>query len=421
MNVLVIGSGGREHALARYINASPGCGRLYCAPGNPGTARLGNNVNIDISQHKEVSEFAKENEISLVIIGPEQPLAEGLADSLRIDGVKVFGPDMKAAMLETSKDFAKEFMARHNIPTAAYRSFTHNEMDSALEYLKGCPYPVVLKADGLAAGKGVIICGNYGEAKEYLEKMFDGLFKEAGKRVVIEEFLEGEEASVFAISDGRDFITLAPSQDHKRALDGDKGPNTGGMGAYAPTPVVTEEILKKIENTVIRPAIDGCAEEGNPYIGCLYAGLMIKDGDAKVVEFNARFGDPETQAVLTVFDGDLLGLLYSAAEGKLDKSKLYTRAKSNACCVIMAAGGYPGSYEKGREISGAFVENEAIVFHAGTKEEDGRLLTNGGRVLGVTAIGETLGKAIDLAYQAAYRINFEGKYFRKDIGRKGLV
>ncbi len=431
MNILLIGSGGREHALARKCADSPDT-RIYAAPGNPGilqfahAAHLGEKV-LNASHHAEVVEFCEIAAIDLVIIGPEAPLASGLADDLRARNIAVFGPSRLAAQLESSKKFAKDFMQKHGIPTAQYRSFSVQQHAEAREYVANHPLPVVIKADGLAAGKGVSVATSHREALTALDAMFDGKFGAAGHSIVVEEFMQGEEASLFAISDGERFLTLASAQDHKRIGDGDTGENTGGMGAYAPAPLVTPEILHRTEERVIAPVLAAMKQEGMPFVGCLYAGLMIDaEGNPRVVEFNARFGDPETQVICSVLDGDLTKLLHSAALGNLDPSAVRNVASGVACCVVLAAGGYPGEVRKGDEITG-IAEAEAtgaFVFHAGTAlhEEHGnkKLTTNGGRVLGVTARGENLQEAIKASYEAVSKIHFRGKTYRTDIGQKGL-
>jgi phosphoribosylamine--glycine ligase len=422
MNILLIGSGGREHALALALSKSDNCSRLFAAPGNPGIFKLAHNAVININVHSEVLAYCRDNDIGLVVIGPEQPLAEGLSDILRDAGVNVFGPSQKAAMLESSKSFAKDFMVRNGIPTADYKVFNTSEFDSAMDYLDEAKYPLVIKADGLAAGKGVIICNSVEESRDAAKQIFEGLFGDSGKSIVIEEFLSGEEASVLAITDGKEFITLASSQDHKRAYDGDAGPNTGGMGAYAPAPIITIELEEKIKQTILAPTIKSMAEEGSDFVGCLYAGLMIKDDEPFVIEFNARFGDPETEAVLSIFEGDFASLLYSAAIGNLDKNFMTSPGTQHACCIIAAAGGYPGTYGKGFPING-IDEAEisgALVYQAGTTESNSRIVSSGGRVLAVTGLGDSLKSAIDNAYTAIDKISFETMFFRKDIGAKGL-
>ncbi|MFC2130540.1 phosphoribosylamine--glycine ligase [Bacteroidota bacterium] len=423
MNTLLIGGGGRENALSYAIFHSYSNNKLFCAPGNPGISKFAESVDIYVNKHQEVIDFCKIMNIDLVVIGPEQPLADGLADSLRENNINVFGPSKKAARLESSKGFAKEFMLKHNIPTAAYKSFSLEEKGNALKYIQDLnQFPVVLKADGLAAGKGVVIAKNRNEAVDTLNSMFSGQYGEAGNSVVIEEFLIGEEASILAVTDGRKFVTLASSQDHKRIYDGDKGPNTGGMGAYSPALIVTDTLLEEVRTRILKPAIDGIADDGTPFIGCLYAGLMINDGTPKVVEFNVRFGDPETQAVLTNFRGDFTRLLHSAAIGDLDISAIDETSHGYSCCVVMASEGYPVSYPKGQIITGIDKAEKigAVVYHAGTSLIDGELKVSGGRVLGVTGKGDSLKEAVDIAYSAVKLIHFDNTYYRKDIAAKAL-
>ncbi|MBI5325996.1 MAG: phosphoribosylamine--glycine ligase [Ignavibacteriae bacterium] len=422
MNILLIGSGGREHAIAKKLSESQSTDKLYCYPGNPGIMEIGHKTDIAKMDFQQILNFCNSNSIELVVVGPEKPLAEGISDVLTCNGIKVFGPSKEASRLESSKGFAKDFMLKYNIPTANYKIFNSNDKTNAIDYLEKCNYPIVLKADGLAAGKGVIIADNIENANQAISQMFEGIFDNAGKTVVIEEFLEGEEASILAISDGNDFITLPSSQDHKRALDGDKGKNTGGMGAYSPAPVVTSTVMNKVNERILKPALDGMKREGSIFIGCLYAGLMINKGEPKVVEFNVRFGDPETQAVLSLFEGDFAGLLYSAANGNIDKSKMIDTSDKHSCCVILASKGYPDNYKKGFEIKGIdkAIKSGAIVFHSGTKRTDNILISDGGRVLGVTCVNDTLKKAVEQTYNAVSEIYFTNMYYRKDIGYKAL-
>lgn len=422
MNIFLIGSGGREHAMAYTLKNSESCDNLYCSPGNPGIFDMAVDAMIDTSDFEAIANFAIEKNIDLVVVGPEQPLADGLGDFLRCNNVNVFGPNREPAKLESSKGFAKEFMLRHNIPTAKYMKYSSDESKDAHDYIDKHSVPVVLKADGLAAGKGVFVVDTHENAHKVLDEMFAGKFKDAGKQVVIEEFLEGEEASILAITDGTDFFLMPSSQDHKRAFDGDKGENTGGMGAYAPAPIVSDILLKKIEEKIIRPTIEGMHSEDIPFIGCLYAGLMINNGEPYVIEFNVRFGDPETQPVLTLFQGDFAQLLYSAAIGKLDKSVAKLSSGESACCVVMSSEGYPNSYQKGFEISGLddIDPKNTIVFHAGTSIKNGNIISSGGRVLGVCCKGQTLKEAIDNAYLNVAKIDFKNSFYRKDIGEKGL-
>lgn len=423
MNVVVIGSGGREHAIAYKLRESKQLDELYIIPGNPGTEALGENVNLDSSNHKEIIEFCKDNKIELVIIGPEIPLVDGLADSLRNSGISVFGPNKNAAMIEGDKSFSKDLMKKYNIPTADYKVFTKSDFRIAINYLDEINYPTVIKASGLAAGKGVAICESKKEAEDYINQCFnESLFGDSGETLVIEEFLEGEETSIFAITDGDDFLLLPASQDHKRRFDGDKGPNTGGMGAYAPAPLVTDKILNEIIKQVIIPTLEAMKSEGKKYNGCLYAGLMIKNGEPSVVEYNCRFGDPETQVVLPILEGEFLELISSCAKGLINKDAISTSNKS-AVGVVAASDGYPGSYQKGLPISGIEnAENEnVIVFHAGTKMEDNNLKTNGGRVLTVTSISENnITSAKNSAYDALSKIHFEGIVYRNDISDKAI-
>jgi phosphoribosylamine--glycine ligase len=423
MNVLVLGSGGREHALAWKISKSVSLKNLFISPGNPGTAEVGKNIQIE-SGNQSIAEFCKKNNIDLVVIGPEQPLVEGLADFLRAMNIKVFGPDKKAAEIEGHKSFAKKLMTKYSVPTALYREFDFTEIEEASAYLRSITYPSVIKADGLAAGKGVIICSNFNEARNTLKEIFtDKLFGEAGNKIIIEEFLEGEEASILAITDGEDFILLPSSQDHKRIGENDTGKNTGGMGAYSPAPVMTDSLLNEVKERIIRPVLAGMKKEGRKFSGCLYAGLMITSRGPEVIEFNCRFGDPETQAVLPLIQGNFLKLLYSAADGKLDKNAV-SFSGGTAICIVAASGGYPDSYEKGFEIKGLqnINSDQLIIFHAGTVQKDNKILTSGGRVIGVTALlpEKDLQKARMLAYGALSQVKFKGMYYRRDIGMKAL-
>ncbi len=420
INVLLIGSGGREHALAWGIAKSSLLRQLFIAPGNPGTDSLGKNVSLDVSNHKAVLEFVESNDIKLTVVGPEQPLVDGIADFLEERGHIVFGPKKIPAMLEGSKEFAKDFMARHAIPTAAYNVFDQSEFDHAADYIKSQNlYPVVLKADGLAGGKGVLIPESESEAMKALEELKTGSLSSAASRLVIEEFMAGEEASVFAICDGNSFKVIGNAQDHKRVGEGDTGLNTGGMGAYSPAPIVTDELLGIVENDIIRPTIDGMKAEGNPYTGFLYVGLMITAEGPKVVEYNCRFGDPECQVIIPRLESDLLEALVASGEGKLAETDINFDSKYR-CTVVLASGGYPQSYEKGKVISGLYTVENALIFHAGTKQESDQILSNGGRVLNVVGSGDTLQEAIDQSYAAIKKISFEGSFYRSDIGAKGL-
>jgi phosphoribosylamine--glycine ligase len=421
MKVLVIGGGGREHALVWKIAQSPLVSKLYCAPGNPGTAALAENLPIGVDQLDKLLAFAYENKIDLTVVGPEQPLSLGIVDLFESHGLKVFGPSQKAAFIEGSKAFSKDLMKKYKVPTAAYGVFTNQ--NEAEAFINQTGAPIVVKADGLAAGKGVIIARTCEEAVEAVRDMLSGnAFGSAGSRVVIEEFLTGEEASFLVITDGKNIIPLASAQDHKAIFNGDLGPNTGGMGAYSPAPVVTPEIHEKAMQQVIRPTVDGMAAEGRPYRGVLYAGLMVKDGEVKTLEFNARFGDPECQPLLMRMKSDIVPVLCAVAEGNLADRNIEWHDKA-AVCVVMASEGYPGDYRKGDAISGleqAAELEDVYVFHAGTAQKDGRCVANGGRVLGVTALGTTVNAAIDAAYQGVSKISWQGVQFRTDIGKKAL-
>ncbi|RPI65793.1 MAG: phosphoribosylamine--glycine ligase [Ignavibacteriales bacterium] len=420
MNVLVIGSGGREHALAYGISKSSEPGKLFISPGNPGTALLAENV--QLTNNKEIVNFCKSGNIELVVIGPEKPLVEGLSDLLRDNNINVFGPSKAAADIEAYKSFAKNLMQKYNIPTAGYMEFSNAK--DALEYIKGKSFPVVIKADGLAAGKGVIICNDLNEAEEALKNIFDNkIFGKAGDKVIVEDFLKGEEASVLAVTDGSEFVCLPAAQDHKRISDGDKGKNTGGMGAYAPAPLVTSEVLEKVEDRIIKPVLEAMKTEGRIFTGCLYCGLMIQDGEPSVVEFNCRFGDPETQAVIPLLEGNFLELLYSSARGKINKNSVKYSGNS-AVCVVAASHGYPDFYDTGFEISGLdeIKNNDIIVFHAGTRIEHNKLVTSGGRVLGLTASSREgdLKEAKLKAYDNLRKIHYEHIYYRTDISDKAF-
>lgn len=419
--ILLIGSGGREHALAKALVASESCEKLWVALGNPGIAREAECVTLNVADHVAVEKFCMRHDVTLVVIGPEQPLAEGLADSLRAEDIDVFGPSQAAAQLETSKGFSKDFMRRHHVPTAPYRRFDAAQHVDASAYVQAHDLPVVIKYDGLAAGKGVVVATTREQALEAIDSMYQGAFGADG--VVVEGFLTGEEASVFAVCDGRDFVVLAPAQDHKRVGDGDTGKNTGGMGAYAPAPVVTPAILDAVCERIIRPVVDGMSLEGIPFVGCLFCGLMIDGNDVNVVEFNARFGDPETQAVMSVLDADVAALFASVARGSIDASTIRSTHVGFACNVVLASRGYPDTFEKGLPISGidaAEADPYVTVYHAGTRMSDDDLVTNGGRVLGVTAIGDTLAQAVARSYAACKKISFSTKYHRTDIAKRAL-
>jgi phosphoribosylamine--glycine ligase len=424
MNILIIGSGGREHALAWKAAQSPLADTVYVAPGNAGTALEPSveNVDIDISDFQAVIAFALNNEIGLTIVGPEAPLVNGVVDAFTAAGLKIFGPSRGAAQLEGSKAFTKDFLARHEIPTAAYGNFT--DIDEALGYLDEVGAPIVIKADGLAAGKGVIVAMTLDEARAAVTDMLSGnAFGEAGHRVVIEEYLDGEEASFIVMADGKHALPMATSQDHKRVGDGDTGLNTGGMGAYSPAPVVTHEIYQRIMDEVINPTISGMAKEGYPYTGFLYAGLMIMaDGTPKVIEYNCRFGDPETQPIMLRMRSDLVVHCLTALDGKLDEE---TTEWDERCSlgVVMAAGGYPGDYRTGDPISGLPDETseETKVFHAGTRMEDDKVVTAGGRVLCVTALGRNVSEAQQKAYAQVDNISWDDAFCRRDIGYRAIA
>jgi phosphoribosylamine--glycine ligase len=416
MNILLLGGGGREHALAWKLAQSPRLSTLYAAPGNPGIAQHGQLVDLDATDHRAVLDFTVRHSIGLVVIGPEAPLVDGLADNLRTIGVPVFGPNKKPAQLEGSKGFTKDLCRRAGIPTAAYVRVTSK--DGAIAALDDFALPVVIKADGLAAGKGVIIAETRNEALEALDSMFSGAFGAAGEEVVLEEFMTGEEASFFALTDGRAILPFGSAQDHKRVGDGDTGPNTGGMGAYSPARVLTPDLEAQVIETIIRPTVDTLAAEGMPYSGVLYAGLMLTAEGPKLIEYNARFGDPECQVLMTRFDGDLVDLLLAVAQGRLADQGPVQLAERAALTIVMAAKGYPGTPEKGGAIHGLdAAEREGVkVFHAGTAERDGKLVANGGRVLNVTATGDTVRAAQQAAYAAVGAIDFPSGFCRTDIG-----
>jgi len=417
MKVLVIGSGGRESAIVWKLSKSEKVSGIYCAPGNAGTACYGENVPISESEIDQLIEFVRENEIDLTVVGPEKPLVEGIVDRFVAQGLTIFGPSQKAAMLEGSKVFAKQFMSEHDIPTAPY-AVCATRADVA-EATSTKIFPYVIKVDGLAAGKGALIIKNQADLQQALIDIYEERkFGAAGDSVIVEDFLAGEELSVFAITDGSDYVLLSAAQDHKRIFDGDKGPNTGGMGAYAPAPLGTPDVLRKVEQRIIRPVLKGMQERGTPYSGVLYCGLMIQHGDPRVIEFNARFGDPETQVVIPLIKSDLADLLLSIAQGKLDAASFQISDKYTACIILVSAG-YPGDYEKGQIISGIeqlFQSRKVNIFMAGTSFDGEKYLTNGGRVLGVTVISKSLNDAILSAYNYVNIIKFDGKQYRRDIG-----
>jgi phosphoribosylamine---glycine ligase len=425
MKILVLGSGGREHALIWKLHQSPSVEKIFCAPGNPGIEQFAASVPLQANDVRGLLKFAQEEKIDLTVVGPEQPLVDGIVDVFEQHGLKIFGPGKAAAQLEGSKVFSKDFMERHHIPTAKYRSFARTDMEQALAYIEHHPLPVVIKADGLAAGKGVLICNSLQEAKRALEELMQkNIFGTAGDRVVVEEFLTGEEASVFVLTDGDQFTVLAPAQDHKRILDNDLGKNTGGMGAYAPAPAVTFDVLQRTIQEIIRPTLDGMKQESMPYRGCLFIGLILTANGPKTLEYNCRFGDPETQVVVPLIDGDLAEIFLSIAERRF-KPAMVKQHNACAVCVVMASQGYPDEYSTGKEILGLDhfkPEDGTVVFQAGTKHRHASIVTAGGRVLGVTAVGyrNELENTIRAAYKGVEQISFDGAYYRSDIGKKAL-
>jgi len=416
VNVLVVGSGGREHAIGWKLGQSDNVDRVFHAPGNGGTL---NNVPISADNLAELAKFASENNC-FTVVGPEAPLAMGIVDMFNEMGLKIFGPTKKAAQLESSKIWAKQFLKRNNIPTAAFEVF--NDAVKAKEYVNQIEHNVVIKADGLAAGKGVIVCDSKAEAEKSIDMMLvDKKFGDAGNNIIIEERIDGIEASYIALSDGKIAIPMATSQDHKRIFDNDKGPNTGGMGAYSPTPIIDKDLSQKIQEKIIDKTISSLKNEGITFKGFLYAGIMLKDGEPYVLEYNVRMGDPECQPILMRMDSDLFEYLVGSVDGTLENMPLISWKNKSAVCIVLASKGYPESYPKGEEIFGlgnAF--DDACIFHAGTKELDKKIITNGGRVLGVTALGDTLEAAIKHAYDVTEKISWENKYLRTDIGKKGL-
>ena len=420
MNIMVIGSGGREHALVAKLKESQRVAKIFCIPGNPGIGEMAECVSIDISNNDALLEFALNKEIAFTVVGPEVPLANGIVDIFAAKGLKIFGPTQKAAQIEGSKAFAKYLMEKYKIPTAGFAVFT--DAEAAKKYILEQGAPVVVKADGLAAGKGVVVAMTVEEALAAVDMiMCDNAFGQAGSQVVIEEFLVGEEASILTFTDGKTIVPMVAAQDHKRVYDNDEGPNTGGMGAYAPAPVITPAISEQVMREILQPTVDAMISEGSPYCGCLYAGLIITAEGPKVIEFNARFGDPETQVVLPLLDSDLVTVMESCVEGTLSATEIKWK-KEAAVCIVMAAGGYPSSYNTGDVIDG-IVEAEkqgAYVFHAGTASCDGQFVTNGGRVLGVTATASTIKQAVDKAYKAVGEIKFNGMHYRKDIAHRAM-
>ncbi len=423
MRVLVIGSGGREHALVWKIAQSKLAEKIFCAPGNGGISRQAECIDIKADDIPALLEFSRREKVDLTVVGPEAPLSAGIVDEFNKYKLKIFGPEKKAAQLEASKVFSKELMAKYGVPTAGFRIF--DSADEAKKYIDKIGAPCVVKADGLAQGKGVIVAKTTDEAKEAVASiMQDKVFGDAGSRVIIEECLVGQEASIIVLTDSKEVVPLASSQDHKRVFDNDEGPNTGGMGAYSPAPVVTKELFAEIMQKVIYRTIDGLAKEGIDYKGVLYAGVMVTKDGPKVMEFNVRFGDPETEAILPRLKSDLLGVMLAVSERKLSRFKNLEWDRRPCVSVVCASGGYPGNYGKGKLISGleeAEKMPDIVVFHAGTKRRDGKIFTNGGRVLGVTGLGNTIEEAISHTYRAIDKIHFDGMHYRRDIGRKALA
>ena len=422
MNILVIGSGGREHALAWKLAQSPRQPKLYAVPGNPGMAEIAECVaGVSIEDNAALVALAKEKAIDLVVVGPEVPLTNGVVDAMHAAGIKAFGPTKAAAELEGSKSFSKDLMKKYSIPTAKYEVFT--DAKAARAYVEQEGAPIVIKADGLAAGKGVIVAETLADALAAVDEILsDKAFGKAGSRVVIEEFMAGEEASLLAFTDGKAIYPMVSSQDHKRAFDGDKGPNTGGMGTYAPAPVMTPQLVEAATEQILKPVIAAMAKEGRPYAGCLYAGLMITAEGPKVVEFNARFGDPETQVVLPLLESDLVDIMLACADGTLGGMEIEWK-RGAAVCVVMASGGYPKAYRKGLPIDGLQKAKAAgaLVFHAGTAKENGQIVTAGGRVLGIVATADRVEDAVERAYKGVSAVSFEGAFYRKDIAHRALA
>ena len=415
MKIMVVGGGGREHAIIKKIKENPAVSQIFALPGNGGIAADAVCVDIGAKDIEGITKFAVENNIDFAVVAPDDPLVLGAVDALKAAGIKTFGPDKKAAIIEGSKAFSKELMKKYNIPTAAYEIFS--DMDKALEYVKTCPVPVVVKADGLALGKGVIIAETRQAAEDAVKTiMGDRIFGDSGNQVVIEEFLTGPEVSVLSFTDGKTIVPMISSMDHKRALDGDKGLNTGGMGTVAPNPYYTEDVAKTCMETIFKPTIEALNKEGRRFSGCLYFGLMITEKGPKVIEYNCRFGDPETQVVLPLLESDLLDIMLKIYDGKLDEADVRFADKC-ACCVVMASDGYPKKYDTGFEIT---MPEDKNIYVAGARIKDGRLVTGGGRVLGVTETADTLREAIDKAYETVSQVKFANAYYRHDIGARAL-
>ncbi len=421
MNILILGSGGREHAFAWKISQSPRCQKLFIAPGNAGTSKLGKNIPIDPTSFPEIGDFVVNNNVGLVVVGPEVPLAQGIRDYFdqRADlrSIPLVGPGKIGARLESSKDFAKQFMEKYEIPTAGYATFDQTQLAEGLEYIRGEQLPIVLKADGLAAGKGVVICETYQEAEQVLREMLvDSKFGQASAKVVVEEFLQGIEISVFVLTDGQSYKILPSAKDYKRIGENDTGPNTGGMGAVSPVPFADREFMQKVEDKIIGPTIEGLRKEGIDYCGFIFLGLINVKGEPKVIEYNARMGDPETQVVFPRITSDMVDLLLGAATGSLDQVDIQIDPR-NACTVVMVSGGYPGSYQKGLVIEGLETPTDNLIFHAGTTDKEESVVTNGGRVLAITAFGNDTKQALDAAYGTIKDIHWDHAYYRKDIGK----
>ena len=418
MNILVVGSGGREHAIIKKIKENKSVDIIYALPGNGGIAADAQCVAVGAKDVDGICDFAKNHDIDFAVVAPDDPLVLGTVDALNEIGIKCFGPKKNAAVIEGSKVFSKNLMKKYNIPTAEYEVF--DEMNAALEYIENAPIPTVIKADGLALGKGVVIAETRDDAKNAIKSMMaDKIFGESGSKVVVEEFLTGPEVSVLSFTDGNIVVPMVSSMDHKRALDGDKGLNTGGMGCIAPNPFYTDDIAAECMKKIFLPTINAMKSEGREFRGCLYFGLMLTEKGPKVIEYNCRFGDPETQVVLPLLESDLLDIMQAVADERLADTKVVF-SKNSACCVVMASAGYPAAYEKGFEITADKLPDNADIFIAGAKLENGRLLTSGGRVLGVTAVSENLAKAIDDAYEAVKKVSFKNAYYRKDIGSRAL-